>query len=334
MKNEVCISIILPCYNVGDYIQRAYESISSQSFEKWEAIFVDDGSTDNTSKKLSEISKNDSRVQIIRQKNSGRGITRNNGAELAKGKYLYFMDPDDEIEKDALNILYQNSEQTNSEITISGYTEIDIVNKNEKKFNVAEREIFKSNSAVKKVYPRLMNNKLFNPPWNKLYLRKFWIDNNLQFPDVKIGQDALLNLLAFRYVNKLTLITDEVYKYYIGRSGSAQTVLSDIDFKYFDINQKYERDLFKHWGITDEDYFLGKKISFCFADSVKVFRFIKSNNQGYKEFVSLWNKRQTKEKSRNIRILKNKIDKVNFIKLIALKFPRLNYIIQKRIVNK
>ena len=132
MTNEICISIILPCFNVDNYIQRAYESILNQSFKNWEAIFVDDGSTDNTPRELLAISKSDSRVTVVRQENSGRGITRNNGSELAKGKYLYFMDPDDEIEKDALELLYQNSEQTNSEITISGYRELDAVNKNEK----------------------------------------------------------------------------------------------------------------------------------------------------------------------------------------------------------
>lgn len=331
VKAEIMVSIILPCFNVENFITRTYQSIKSQTISSWEAIFVDDGSNDNTTNELIRIQNKDKRIKIIQQKNAGSGAARNRGAEAAKGKFLYFMDPDDELKKNTLEILVNTAEKTDSELTICGYQEIDVINKNTKEFGIANILTTKTNEGVKEIYSRLMDNRIFNPPWNKLFLTKFWKKHNLEFPKVKKGQDALLNMIAFKHLERMTVIPDKLYCYYIGRVGSAQTTLSDNDFEYFEINQAYEKDLMLFWEMYSENYFIGRTVSFCFADSVKVYRYVKSRNEGIKKFVEVWNGRRAKFEIENISFLKVLMNKQLLIKLISMKVPISNYFIQKRI---
>ena len=90
------VSIITPTYNSAKYISATIQSVQKQSYQNWEMIVVDDGSSDNTISIIKEIQKEDSRIQlIIQEKNVGPAITRNKGIELAQGKYLTFLDADD-----------------------------------------------------------------------------------------------------------------------------------------------------------------------------------------------------------------------------------------------
>ncbi|GMQ72773.1 glycosyltransferase family 2 protein [Tetragenococcus halophilus] len=331
-RDKVVLSIILPCFNVEKFVGKVYQSIILQNVRSWEAIFVDDGSNDHTFEKLEKIKKRDERVKIIKQENAGSGPARNKGVELAVGKYLYFMDPDDEfLGENSLKILLGAAESNNAEIVISGYKEFDLVNKKEKKFGPNSFLTTKTNDEVKRNYFFIVENNIFNPPWNKLFLKEFWNENKLEFPAVKKGQDALLNLVAFKFLNRLTMIPNYIYAYYIGREGSAQTMLSDNDLEYFRINQQYEKELLEHWDIKNEHYFIEKKISFYFADSVKVYRYIKSRSEGIKEFVELWNSRKAKKEIENITLLDIKMKEKSLIKLFSMKHPFLNYCIQKQI---
>lgn len=330
-KGEIKVSIILPCFNVGHFINRTYQSIKFQTISSWEAIFVDDGSNDNTTNELIQIQNKDKRIKIIQQKNAGSGAARNRGAEVAQGNFLYFMDPDDELKKNTLELLINTAEKNDSELTICGYQEIDVVNKNVKEFGITNLLTTKTNEEVKEIYSSLMDNRIFNPPWNKLFLTKFWKENNLEFPTVKKGQDALLNMIAFKHLERMTVIPDKLYCYYIGRVGSAQTTLSDNDFEYFEINQAYEKELMFFWEMYSENYFIERTVSFCFADSVKVYRYVKSRNEGIKQFVELWNGRRGKAEIENICLCKVFKNKQLLIKLISMKLPSLNYFIQKKI---
>jgi len=89
------VSIIIPIYNAESYIADTINSVINQSFQEWELILVDDGSTDQSSKIINEIAKNEQRISIILQKNAGVSIARNTGIKKAKGNYIFFLDSDD-----------------------------------------------------------------------------------------------------------------------------------------------------------------------------------------------------------------------------------------------
>ncbi len=98
------ISIIVPCYNYGGYIAETLDSIRSQSFDHWECIIVDDGSTDNSKEVVANFVKEDARFIYIYQENKGLPGARNTGIKNAKGKFIQFLDSDDLLEKDKLKI--------------------------------------------------------------------------------------------------------------------------------------------------------------------------------------------------------------------------------------
>jgi glycosyltransferase involved in cell wall biosynthesis len=100
--NYPLISVIVPVYNVENYIQQCIESILNQTYTNWELILVNDGSTDNSGAICDRFAKENARVKIIHQKNAGVSVARNNALNVAKGEYITFVDSDDWVEKDYL----------------------------------------------------------------------------------------------------------------------------------------------------------------------------------------------------------------------------------------
>ena len=100
------ISIIVPVYNVEEYLQRCIDSILNQRFKDFELILINDGSTDNSLKICKEYSLSDSRVKVINKENGGLSSARNAGINIAKGKYIGFVDSDDWINEEMYQTLY------------------------------------------------------------------------------------------------------------------------------------------------------------------------------------------------------------------------------------
>jgi len=107
------ISVIIPVYNTEEYVRDAIMSILNQTLKEIEIIVVNDGSTDNGLQIIKELAESDTRIQVYSQENQGQAIARNYGLEKAKGKYLYFMDSDDLLEKEALTCCYEKCEKEN-----------------------------------------------------------------------------------------------------------------------------------------------------------------------------------------------------------------------------
>ena len=118
-KNTPKISIIVPVYNVEQYIQKCILSIIEQIFTDYEAIIINDGSLDNSIKVITPLIKNDRRFSIINQENQGAGGARNTGIKKAKGEYVCFVDSDDYIEDDYLYLLYTTITKHNADICTS-----------------------------------------------------------------------------------------------------------------------------------------------------------------------------------------------------------------------
>ena len=105
MKTDL-ISVLVPIYNAGDWLRNCLESIASQSYESLEAILVDDGSTDGSRELCEQFCGRDGRFRLIRQENSGVSVARNAALDAAQGQYVFFLDADDYLAPQALQILY------------------------------------------------------------------------------------------------------------------------------------------------------------------------------------------------------------------------------------
>lgn len=125
MKKLPLLTIIVPVYNILDYLPRCVHSITAQTYERLEIILVDDGSTDGTDKLCDDLASEDCRIRVYHRKNGGSSAARNTGLSLAKGEYIGFVDSDDYIEPDMYERLYKGILETGAKIAQIGRNETD-----------------------------------------------------------------------------------------------------------------------------------------------------------------------------------------------------------------
>lgn len=111
MEEKIKVSVIIPVYNVEEYIEKCLDSVVNQTLKEIEIIVVNDGTKDNSMKKIEKYF-SDSRIKIINKQNGGQSSARNAGLAISKGEYISFIDSDDFIEEKMLEELYNESENT------------------------------------------------------------------------------------------------------------------------------------------------------------------------------------------------------------------------------
>lgn len=211
------VSIVVPVYNMGSKIQDCVKYILQQTYECIEVILVDDGSKDDSYEKCLEIAQKDPRVSVIHTDNQGSGPARNEGIRVASGRYIYFPDADDYIERNAIETLVANIIDSNSDLVVFGYKNIDInqkliSTKTYKSKIVEAEEARKDYSSFLSMYGEYT---VQGAPWNKLFdlevIKKF----NIKYPALRRHQDQ--GFIA-RYMNvaaRLCFIPDVLYTYYV-----------------------------------------------------------------------------------------------------------------------
>ena len=123
MKNDM-ISIIIPIYNVEKYLEKCLDSILNQTYKNLEIILIDDGSTDNSPNICNSYCEKDKRIKIIHKNNEGVSSARNKGIELSKGKYIVFIDSDDYVSNEHIEVLYDCIISNNVDLVISNLIDI------------------------------------------------------------------------------------------------------------------------------------------------------------------------------------------------------------------
>ena len=234
MGEEIKISVIVPVFNAEDYLHVCLNSILKQTYQNFEIICIDDCSTDSSLEILEYFQIKDSRIKILKNDvNSGPGFSRNKGLNIAKGKYISFLDSDDWFSSDAFEILIEIAEKNNTDILMfktivfydtpqefgmEGYYDMKFMDKFENRvFNHWE----------------LDKSKLFalpNAPWNKIYLKSFLNENDIYFPNENlIHEDNPFFYKAITSAQRVSLIN----KYLINRrrrSGSIMELNNEILF--------------------------------------------------------------------------------------------------------
>ena len=121
MQKTVEISVIIAAYNVENYLERAIRSILDQSFDEFEIIVVDDGSSDKTGEIAKNLAEEDERICVYQLENRGVSAARNFAIEKARGKYIYFMDSDDYVDSTMLFDTYEQITRTNVDLVVFGF---------------------------------------------------------------------------------------------------------------------------------------------------------------------------------------------------------------------
>lgn len=199
------LSIILPCFNVANYLNDIFDCLINQSNGDWEAIFINDGSTDETLRKLELALKIDKRFHLINQVNQGVSGARNRGIESAKGEYIYFLDTDDLIKKDLVEKILDNVKQNPDVILFGFYEQLKNGEFREHKTLTMSRE-----SLLK----RYLTNRTKIHLCSCVFKRDFLTDNNLSF-NIKThyAEDREFIINALTKTKKIEFLPYRLYTY-------------------------------------------------------------------------------------------------------------------------
>ena len=240
------VSVIIPVYNVEEYLRECLDSVVNQTLKEIEIICVDDGSTDNSLEILKEYAKKDSRITVITQQNLHAGVARNAGLAVAKGEYLSFLDSDDFFELNMLEETYSKAKIDNAEIIIFGnYVYDQIKQADVRKTSFLEKYMQKSPFS-----PEEFSKDLFlisNPnAWTKLFKRITIKTNNVFFENYISCNDITFVDTMLTLAKKISLINNPYVHYRINtkinisadRGGKASCFIYAV--------KKLENNLKKH----------------------------------------------------------------------------------------
>ena len=210
------ITIIMPAYNCENTILETINSVLRQTYQEFELIIVNDGSTDKT-REICEAIK-DKRIRLINKQNEGPSSARNTGLCEAKGKYIMFIDSDDLYCDNTLETMMKLMNKKNYDIITGNYVSFN--EKNIKQKKDVKPISFENKEDNFKYIDYLQKKGLFNTNWNKMYIRKIITENKIRFDETKtIGEDAKFNFEYMRYVKTSSVINDVIYKYYLNEDG-------------------------------------------------------------------------------------------------------------------
>lgn len=260
----VKVSVVIPVYNVENYLRDCLDSIVNQTLKDIEIICINDGSPDNSIDILNEYAAKDPRMTVISQENGGHAVATNRGMDMATGKYLFLMDSDDVLELNALEDSYNAAEEKNVDFVL--FKAINYDHPNDRYY---ETEVYSMDKIARKVGENVFNyndigDLMFQAsvtPWSKLYNRKFIMDNNIRFPEGLIFEDnvffykALFSAKRIYFLKKFLFIR----RWYATSSTTAGDLrfLNSIDV----INLMI--DVFKEFGEyeTYKKHLLNRKVS-------------------------------------------------------------------------
>jgi len=218
------ISVIVPVYNVEQYLEKCLDSIINQTFEDIEIICVNDGSTDNSRKILEEYKNKDNRIKIIDKENGGLSSARNAGMKIARGEFISFIDSDDWVDLTMFEKMYKNITSLNTDISICAVHLFDEsmqkINDNEAYFNLSNFDSSFDNKAFSYEDTKAFLMDVCVMAWNKLYRHSFLQECKAQFPDGLIFEDGPFFFSIFFKTKRVSIVRDLLYYYRINRAGS------------------------------------------------------------------------------------------------------------------
>jgi CDP-glycerol glycerophosphotransferase len=213
------LTVVVPVYNVEDFIEETLNSLLSQTLRNWEAIVIDDGSTDRSSSIVDRFRSADNRIKVIHQSNRGLGAARNVGIAKASGRYLTFLDSDDIIPENAYKAAVKKLDKSGSDFAIGATYRL----KNGKKYapswttTVHDRERSRTNVAE---FPELMMDVI---ACNRIFSKKFWDEQIGRFPENVAYEDHRVMVAASLRAEAIDILTTTTYIWRVRESSISQS---------------------------------------------------------------------------------------------------------------
>ena len=219
LNENPAISIIIPVYNAEKYLKECLDSIVSQTMRSIEIICINDGSVDDSLNILKKYAKQDSRIHIYNQENSGVSVARNVGIQAARGECIIFIDADDYVDIKMMEILWENYKKYQADIIVFGGVSFPHTEWVDKKLATKD-SIYEFNSINALFYETGSIPFL----WNKLFKLKLLKQKKLAFDaNYALGEDQIFQFLLFPAARKIQYISNKFYHYRVGNANSAMS---------------------------------------------------------------------------------------------------------------
>ena len=217
------VSVIIPAYNVEQYVERCVYSVTKQTYRNLEIILVDDGSTDCTGIICDKLAKEDNRISVIHKTNGGLSDARNAGIDVSRGEYISFVDSDDYITSDMLEHMMNAMCETDISMVVVGFWK-QSGDAREYCGPTTER-VVSSEEALKDIY---IGHEIYPASWNKLYRRALF--NNNRFAVGMINEDSEIITKLLVECKRVALVSKPLYIYMIREGSITQSSFSSKDY--------------------------------------------------------------------------------------------------------
>lgn len=249
---EIAVSVIIPVYNVSDYIERCLQSVMLQTYDNIECILVDDASPDDSIDKCERsIAEYKGNIHFTIQHhthNRGLSAARNTGTHTATGDWIIFLDGDDELAVDGVERLIAPVKRDNSiELVLGNWVVID-EGRSLPKMGIAAETDIKPFKAVRDFC--LRRGAFPVPAWSKLISKSFLLDNQLEFKEGLMWEDNLWTFYVLKHLEHLYIIPEVVYIYYKRPNSITTRNNRNIKHKHFDF---IYREIANDFTAGDED---------------------------------------------------------------------------------
>lgn len=236
------ISVIVPVYNVREYVGKCLESICRQTYKNLEILIVDDGSTDGSGTICDEYAAKDPRIKVIHQANGGQSKARNTALDMAKGEYVGFVDSDDWIEPDMYECLFKTLVDNHADISACSYFYVKD-GKSEPHASGGRIYVYNAKDAVRELF----EDKTYkNFPWNKLFKRSLF--DKIRFPVGRLLEDIAVMYHLFAKAGCVSYIEKPLYYYYyrLGSSLNKKFYDARVELDYFLVRMDRSRFFFTY----------------------------------------------------------------------------------------
>ena len=313
------ISIIVPVYNLENYIEKTLEQLISQTYKNLEIIVIDDGSTDNSLNICNTLAKNDNRIKVIHTENKGVSSARNTGIMHATGKFISFCDGDDAVESDMYEFLYKNLVADNADISICG---IKIVHTNKATSTNGKTMIWDNREDYIK---DLLKGNVSMSVSAKLF--KADICKSVRFStDLRTYEDKFYNFKTAFKANRITCNITPKYTY-CRRIGSSS--ITDFSDKFFDGIKTADRII----TIIEEKYPHLSEHAHKLSSFLRIYNLMVMRN-GLKNFPNEAEEIRKYIKSFNKKIAKKHLTKNNYIRYIVAKSSKPLFVFMCKHIEK
>lgn len=222
MKQKDLVSVIVPVYNIEDYITKCVMELVNQTYEKIEIILIDDGSTDRSGSICDDLNKSDSRIKVIHTENQGQSNARNLGLDVACGQYVLFVDGDDYLDRHCIEWVVEAAKKTDADVVCFawyGFFEDDTIPTPKKKSEILfSKEDFFAN----------LNDTSFYV-WNKLYKRE--IIGSTRFQVGRLHEEIAFLEGVYNQIESCVYLPVKLYNYLLKRENAT--------FSFFDERRMY-----------------------------------------------------------------------------------------------